>query len=517
MEKTLRDILQQFNIENSIWCKNEEENYLQAVFSIESSDNCEDILEILKENGIGHRLNSNVSVMPCTLHYHGNVDYEDSKFQAENTQNIEESCDKHSSGWNRFLTSVRARLTVAQVVENVKAHAALTFDFIFLILISTIMCAVGLVENSNMYLLSSMLICPMMAIMAGTFGSIIQHRRLRQTGVQNELIGLGIATLVGFCYGAFICVITDKYGNQTWPTTEMLSRGELHSLWVGCLIALLSGAAVALGILSDNIASLVGVAISTSLTPPAVNAGLLWSLSSIYYLKGDETTRYHNLNQTRYYSDNYTVELFCLGIVSICLTFVNIVCIYVAAILVFKIKEVAPMAKDHARHRFWKHDIKIVRDYNKTLEAEEGGCMIAKLSEDLAAYEKLRLNPEQCHHSIDLAKDNHKVNIKRSEFTWSPCMNFTKEISKEKSKEMKDIYENLKKVSLKHSPSFELQLGISIGVENVPPPTAVTVSSVEFGAESQKSRQHASREEKRKFIVTPCETDPLISRADTEI
>lgn len=49
-------------------------------------------------------------------------------------------------------------------------------------------------------------------------------------------------------------------------------RGELRTLWVGCLIALLSGAAVALGILSDNIASLVGVAISTSLMPPAVNA-----------------------------------------------------------------------------------------------------------------------------------------------------------------------------------------------------------------------------------------------------
>lgn len=49
-------------------------------------------------------------------------------------------------------------------------------------------------------------------------------------------------------------------------------RGEIRSLWVGCIIALLAGAAVALGILSDNVASLVGVAISTSLMPPAVNA-----------------------------------------------------------------------------------------------------------------------------------------------------------------------------------------------------------------------------------------------------
>ncbi|KAJ8949753.1 hypothetical protein NQ318_005076 [Aromia moschata] len=113
--------------------------------------------------------------------------------------------------------------------------------------------------------------------------------------------------------------------------------GELRSLWVGCLIALLSGAAVALGILSDNIASLVGVAISTSLTPPAVNAGLFWSLASVYYFKGNETTRYNLLTQTNYYSKHCATELFALGAVSICLTFVNIVCIYLAAILVFKV------------------------------------------------------------------------------------------------------------------------------------------------------------------------------------
>jgi len=43
-------------------------------------------------------------------------------------------------------------------------------------------------------------------------------------------------------------------------------------LWVGLLIAVPSGAAVAIGILVDNTASLVGAAISASLLPPAVNA-----------------------------------------------------------------------------------------------------------------------------------------------------------------------------------------------------------------------------------------------------
>jgi len=49
-------------------------------------------------------------------------------------------------------------------------------------------------------------------------------------------------------------------------------RGMARSLWVGVLIAVPSGAGVALSVLGGNTGSLVGVAISASLLPPAVNA-----------------------------------------------------------------------------------------------------------------------------------------------------------------------------------------------------------------------------------------------------
>ena len=45
-----------------------------------------------------------------------------------------------------------------------------------------------------------------------------------------------------------------------------------RSLWIGVLIALPSGAGVALSVLGGNAGSLVGVAISASLLPPAVNS-----------------------------------------------------------------------------------------------------------------------------------------------------------------------------------------------------------------------------------------------------
>ncbi len=49
-------------------------------------------------------------------------------------------------------------------------------------------------------------------------------------------------------------------------------RGLVRSLYVGVLIAVPSGAGVALSVLGSNSGSLVGVAISASLLPPAVNA-----------------------------------------------------------------------------------------------------------------------------------------------------------------------------------------------------------------------------------------------------
>ncbi len=54
-----------------------------------------------------------------------------------------------------------------------------------------------------------------------------------------------------------------KWGNSTsFPTSEMKSRGDVKRLWVGVLIALPSGAGVALSVLGGNTGSLVGVAIS---------------------------------------------------------------------------------------------------------------------------------------------------------------------------------------------------------------------------------------------------------------
>lgn len=70
--------------------------------------------------------------------------------------------DKNEGAWNRFMNSMRARLNVAQIVEEVKRNATITFDFLALLMIAGILAAFGLVEDSTIFLASSMLISPLM-------------------------------------------------------------------------------------------------------------------------------------------------------------------------------------------------------------------------------------------------------------------------------------------------------------------------------------------------------------------
>lgn len=60
------------------------------------------------------------------------------------------------------MNSVRARLNVAQIVHAVKQDATITFDFVTMVVVAGTLAAFGLVENSTIFLASSMLISPLM-------------------------------------------------------------------------------------------------------------------------------------------------------------------------------------------------------------------------------------------------------------------------------------------------------------------------------------------------------------------
>ena len=57
-----------------------------------------------------------------------------------------------------------------------------------------------------MTLVASMLISPLMGpILAGVFGAVIGDKKLRNQGVVNELVSLGICIVTGFVLGLLVC------------------------------------------------------------------------------------------------------------------------------------------------------------------------------------------------------------------------------------------------------------------------------------------------------------------------
>lgn len=114
---------------------------------------------------------------------------------------------------------------------------------------------------------------------------------------------------------------------DTWPTEQMSIRGDPTGLLTGIAIAIPSGMGVCLSILGGNTSSLVGVAISASLLPPAVNAGVCFVYSIL--LQVDAVTSG---------SGDTAWDYFVIGGISFALTAINIVCIWGAGIVMFEIK-----------------------------------------------------------------------------------------------------------------------------------------------------------------------------------
>ncbi|KAI1295681.1 Uncharacterized protein HDE_05382 [Halotydeus destructor] len=382
LKKILEDAFDELQVVDVVWYLTKNGKGYQIYFPVdlESSDA---IIDYFVTKGIGVQRETFIGMIPFALFYREEdapeVFDEPSSPKSEDANKL----FSFKSMQDKFLKSVTARLTVAQVVESVRSGAELTFDFLLYIILAAWIAAMGLLDNSVVNVVASMLVSPLMGpVMAMTFGTIIRNKELRDMGIRNAVIGFGICIVFGYFFGLLCLNFTQDWNpNSMWPTPEMQARGQLRVLWIGTLVALPSGAAVALSLLSGNQSSLVGVAISASLLPPCVNCGLLWAFATLKALKSfgeDAVTVEFTDSGWRdikpsvmppdgynvQYNDNMAVECLFLGIVSLGLVTVNVICIFVMAFTLLKIKEVAPMSSmSSATSRFWKEDVKIAREH----------------------------------------------------------------------------------------------------------------------------------------------------------
>lgn len=273
--------------------------------------------------------------------------------------------------------------------------------------------ALGLIENNAPNITAAMLVSPLMGpVMSVTFGTIISDCELVKSGFITLAVGMFISCLFGFIFGLLVGTTDMPWGFGDFPTEEMNGRGNARSLWMAFPWALTSGSGVAVALLQGLAGPLIGVAISASLLPPVVNCGIFWALACIVqiypekkipHVKGE---LYHgNSSYEMIYTDYLPTEFLIRGIVSGLLTVINVVsilestlsrlsqttellfqiCIFITAIMVLKIKEVAaPYIASPDLKRFWAQDIRVARKANQSTIRRKGTVKGSREQEELA-------------------------------------------------------------------------------------------------------------------------------------
>ncbi|MHA1926312.1 MAG: DUF389 domain-containing protein [Candidatus Thorarchaeota archaeon] len=233
-----------------------------------------------------------------------------------------------------------ASLAVEEIYENVKSQSSLSFDFLAFTIFAAAMAGFGLIMNNVTIIVASMLLSPLMGpMLAVALGYVVQDRNLFVKGTVNEFISLGLSLAVGVVLAIIIAVADPNFMTlqenyvSAGVYTEITRRGGIpitfpFSSWdIG--VAIFSGAAVAISVTRGDMSSLVGVAISAALMPPAVNASLMVVLGA---LTGSPTG-------------------VSIGVNSFLLLGMNIILIDIFAIVMFRIKRLTPMADKSATWR----------------------------------------------------------------------------------------------------------------------------------------------------------------------
>jgi uncharacterized hydrophobic protein (TIGR00271 family) len=160
------------------------------------------------------------------------------------------------------------------LVDRVQSSSNWDFDFFALMLLSTVIAGIGLIQNSAAVVIGAMLVAPLMTPLLGMGLALVQGNPiLAKISLRAVLLGLAVSLLVGFLTG----VLTPGFGE---PTREMLGRGGPGIL--DLVVAFASGLAAAYASSRPGLlAALPGVAIAAALVPPIATAGLALSLGEL--------------------------------------------------------------------------------------------------------------------------------------------------------------------------------------------------------------------------------------------
>ena len=155
-------------------------------------------------------------------------------------------------------------LSREELFEEVERSGMLTQTYLLLTMLSAIVAAIGMVENSVAAVIGAMVIAPLLGPnLALALGTTLGDISLTRRAILANLAGLGLAIGVA----VLISLMIEPTTNAQLADRAVVSYGAL-------ILALASGAAAVLSLSAGTAAGLVGVMVAVALMPPAVGLGL---------------------------------------------------------------------------------------------------------------------------------------------------------------------------------------------------------------------------------------------------
>jgi uncharacterized hydrophobic protein (TIGR00341 family) len=156
--------------------------------------------------------------------------------------------------------------------EEVKTSAELDRNYIVLVILSTIVAAIALIENNVAVVIGAMVIAPLLgpnlALSVGTaLGDTALMAKAAKTLTVGILLAIALSTGIGF------------FWNFQNFSPELMSRTIVGI--DSAVLALASGAAAALSLTTRLSSVLVGVMVAVALLPPATTLGIMLGKANI--------------------------------------------------------------------------------------------------------------------------------------------------------------------------------------------------------------------------------------------
>jgi len=158
--------------------------------------------------------------------------------------------------------------TREEILGQVEKDTQLNSNFILLVILSAIVAAIGLLENNVAVIIGAMVIAPLLGPnIAFSLGASLGETKLVIESLKAIFTGIALAIIIAALIGL------------SWPvesdSAELLLRTDVT--YSGTAIALASGTAAALSLVTSTSSVLVGVMVAVALMPPAVTIGLMLS------------------------------------------------------------------------------------------------------------------------------------------------------------------------------------------------------------------------------------------------